>query len=55
VAGGLFAALHESVNGANGGIGGVDFVPVHRLARQIAFLSRFSQRHSVRELAAIPA
>jgi len=40
---------------ANGGIGGVDYVPVHRLARQIAFLSRFSRRHSVRELAAIPA
>lgn len=39
----------------NGGMGGVDYVPVHRLARQTAFLSRFSQRHSVRELAAIPA
>jgi len=46
--------IYEGVLG-NGGIGGVDYVPVHRLARQIAFLSRFSQRHSVRELAAIPA
>jgi len=46
--------IYEGILG-NGGIGGVDFVPVHRLARQIAFLSRFSQRHSVRELVAIPA
>jgi hypothetical protein len=40
---------------ANGGMGGVDCVPIQRLARQIAFLSRFSQRHMVPELEAIPA
>jgi hypothetical protein len=40
---------------ANGGMGGVDYVPIHRLARQVAFLSRFSQRHMVPEVEAISA
>jgi hypothetical protein len=30
---------------ANGGIGGVDYVPVARLAEQIAFLTKFAERH----------
>lgn len=40
---------------ANGGMGGVDYVPIQRLSKQIAFLARFSQRHMVPELEAIPA
>ena len=40
---------------ANGGTGGVDYVPIQRLSRQIAFLARFSQRHVVPALEAIPA
>jgi len=45
--------LYEGIL-ANGGNGGVDYVPIQRLSRQIAFLAKFSQRHMVPETAAIP-
>ena len=46
--------LYEGIL-ANGGNGGVDYVPIQKLARKIAFLAKFSQRHVVPQMAAIPA
>jgi hypothetical protein len=45
--------LYEGIL-ANGGNGGVDCVPIPRLARHIALLSKFSRRH-MRQEEAIPA
>jgi hypothetical protein len=38
---------------ANGGIGGVDCVPVHHLRQKIEFLTRFADRHSLAPLASL--